>query len=190
MYADDDTNVSFSANYLIDLQREMSIDHERIATWLLANKLTLNILKSEYMLVGSRGKFQLRINNISLSKIQNTKCLGLQIDEYLTWEAHIKSVTTLRKIRKFTNPENLVKVYKSVIEPYFDYCSIVWDTLNLELADKLQSVQNRAAKIITGATYNIRSKEVSEKFEWLPLKQRGIEQKAIIIYKPVNNLAS
>ena len=116
---------------------------------------------------------------------------------YLTWEANIKSVTkkvvstlaTLRKIRKFTNPENL-KVYKSVIEPYFDYCSIVWDTLNLELADKLQSVQNRAAKIITGATYNIRSKEVSEKFEWLPLKQRGIEQKAIIIYKPVNNLAS
>ena len=97
--------------------------------------------------------------------------------------------STLRKIRKFTNPENLVKVYKSVIEPYFDYCSIVWDTLNLELADKLQSVQNRAARIITGATYNIRSKEVLEKLEWLPLKQRRIEQKAIMMYKIVNNLA-
>ena len=64
MYADV-TNVCFSANNLIDLQREMSIDLERVATWLLANKLPL---KSEYILVGSRerissleGKFQLYI---------------------------------------------------------------------------------------------------------------------------------
>ena len=156
------------------------------------------------MLVGSRqrissleGKFKLQINNISLSRVQKTKCLGLEIDEYLTWEAHIKSVTkkvvstlaALRKIRKFTSPENLVKVYKSVIEPYFDYCSIVWDTLSIELTDKLQRLQNRAARIITGATYNVRSKNVLEKLEWLPLKERRVEQKAIMMYKIVNNLA-
>ena len=138
----------------------------------------------------------MQINNISLSKVQKTKCLGLLINEYLTWEAHSKSVTkkvvstlaTLRKIRKFTNPENFVKIHKSVIEPYFDYCSIVWDTLNIELTDKLQRLQNRATRIITGATYNIRSKEVLEKLEWLPLKQRRIEQKAIMMYKIANNL--
>ena len=197
MYADD-TNVSFSSNNLIDLQKEMSIDLERVATWLLENKLTLNILKSEYMLVGSRqrissleGKFQLQINNISLSRVQKTKSLGLEIDEYLTWEAHIKSVTkkvvstlaALRKIRKLTSPENLVKVYKSLIEPFFDYCSIVCDTLSIELTDKLQRLQNRAARIITGATYNLRSKNVLEKLEWLPLKERRVEQKLLSCIK-------
>ena len=102
---------------------------------------------------------------------------------------HPSCYLSLSRIRKFTNPENLVKVYESVIEPYFDYCSIVWDTLSIELTDKLQRLQNRAAGIITGATYNIRSKEVLEKLEWLPLKQRRIEQKAIMMYKIANNLA-
>ena len=54
IYAND-TNITFSSNINVtDLQREMSKDLAHIATWLLANKLTLNILKSEYMLVGSR----------------------------------------------------------------------------------------------------------------------------------------
>ena len=102
-----------SANNLIDLQRETSIDLERIATWVLANKLTLNTLKSEYMLVGSRqrvssfeGKFQLRINNISLFKVQETKCLGLQIDEYLTGR-HISKVSQRKVCSLSQRSENL-----------------------------------------------------------------------------------
>ena len=66
-------------------------------------------------------------------KLKKIKCVGLQIDEHLTWEAHIESVAkkvvcspaVLRKVRKCINPDNLMKIYKSVIEPYFDYCSIV-----------------------------------------------------------------
>ena len=98
MYAND-TNISFSSSNLSNLQKEMIKDLAHIANWLLANKLTLNILKSEYMLVGSRqriasleGDFELTINNVSLSKVKKTKCLGLQIDEHLTWEAYIESV--------------------------------------------------------------------------------------------------
>ena len=53
MYADD-TNLSFSSSDLIDLEKEMNEDVINIATWLTANKLALNILKSEYMLVSAR----------------------------------------------------------------------------------------------------------------------------------------
>ena len=76
-------------------------------------------------------------------------------------------------------PKNLTNVYKSVIEPYFDFCSIVWDTLSIKLNDK---EQNRAERIITGATYTaIRSKEVLEKLRWLSLKQKRSEQKPIMM---------
>ena len=83
-------------------------------------------------------------------KIKNSntrkKYLGLQIDEHLTWQSHIESVakkvvcslSMLKKVRKCINPDNLMKIYKSVIEPYFDYCSIVWDALSSELTNKLQ----------------------------------------------------
>ena len=33
--------------------------------------------------------------------------------------------------------------------PYLDYCSVVWDDLSEELTDKLQILQNRAARVIT-----------------------------------------
>ena len=90
---------SFSSNNVTDLQREINKDLADIATWLLANKLTLNILKSEYMLVGSRqgiaileGEFSLPKNNVSLSKVKKSKCLRLQIDEHLRQEAPRESV--------------------------------------------------------------------------------------------------
>ena len=33
--------------------------------------------------------------------------------------------------------------------PYLDYCSVVWDDLSEELTDKLEILQNRAARVIT-----------------------------------------
>ena len=76
-----------------------------------------------------------------------------------------------------------MKIYKSVIEPYFDYCSIVWYDLSSELTNKLLRLQKRAARIIYGAPYTKRSKQILEKLQWHTLKQRRAKQKAIMMYK-------
>ena len=66
----------------------------------MANRLTLNVLKTEFMLVGSRQKeptltqeLDLSINGISLKRVNSSKCLGVEIDEFLTLDAHISSVS-------------------------------------------------------------------------------------------------
>jgi hypothetical protein len=38
----------------------------------------------------------------------------------------------------------------SIVLPYFDYCSLVWENCSVYLQDKLQKMQNRAARVITG----------------------------------------
>ena len=50
----DDTNLTFSAVDLSILQTEMSNDLNRIFDWLNSNKRTLNILKTDFMVIGSR----------------------------------------------------------------------------------------------------------------------------------------
>jgi hypothetical protein len=40
------------------------------------------------------------------------------------------------------------------------YCSPLWDNCGIGLKDRLQKYQNRAARVITGATYDIRSSEL------------------------------
>ena len=81
MYADD-TNVSFSACVFSELQRQMKKDLGHLESWLIANELTLNTVKTEYMVVGSKqrinslvGDLTLSLNDIYLRKVKSTKCL-------------------------------------------------------------------------------------------------------------------
>ena len=99
MYADD-TNMTFTACSIPELQHDINIDLQFLQNWLIANRLTLNVLKTEFMLVGSRQRvatltqeLDLSINGISLKRVNSSKCLGVEIDEFLTWDAHISSVS-------------------------------------------------------------------------------------------------
>jgi hypothetical protein len=64
--------------------------------WLLANKLTLNVNKTEYMLIGSRQRQSqintepiLSIGSESIKRVSSTKTLGVIVDECITWKDHI-----------------------------------------------------------------------------------------------------
>jgi len=41
--------------------------------------------------------------------------------------------------------------------PYFNYCSTVWGNISKGLSDKIQKLQNRAARILTFSNYEVRS---------------------------------
>ena len=42
-----------------------------------------------------------------------------------------------------------------MIEPYFRYCKIVWGQCNETLLDRLQTLQNRAARLIANVVYEV-----------------------------------
>ena len=48
MYADD-TNLTFTACNIPELQEQMSVDIQCLKNWLIANKLTLNVIKTEFV---------------------------------------------------------------------------------------------------------------------------------------------
>ena len=66
----------------------------------------------------------------------------------------------MRRIKSFVPSVTLQTIYKTLVLPYFDYCSPLWDNCGKVLQDKLQKFQNRAAGIITGASYDVRSADV------------------------------
>ena len=112
LYADD-TSLNTSGSHIKVIEPLMNADLKHVSSWLIANKLTLNMIKTVYMVVGSRqrlatleGDINLQINSTSLNRVQDTKCLGVQIDENLTWERHAEyiiqkvacNITILRKV--------------------------------------------------------------------------------------------
>ena len=128
--------------------------------------------KTEFMVINSRQKLHslndkkinVNVEGVKINQTDHSKALGLNIDENLSWKEHIHAVSkivasssgALKRIRPFISMHTAIKIYKGLIEPHFDYCSVVWDGLS-QLSEKLQKVQNRAARVITKSSYNTNS---------------------------------
>ena len=201
MFADD-TNISTCGKSVTEIQEHLNHDLENIHQWLLANKLTLNKKKTEYMIIGSRQKLskitiepEIRIGETAIKRVRNSKTLGVLIDEHLTWDKQLENVQTkvsrgigmLRRMRKVVPKTTLIKVYNAIILPHFDYCSLVWDNCSDYLIGKLQKLQNRAARVITGRSYGTRSRDVLKELHWQPLKERFEHKKLFFMHKIRNN---
>ena len=66
MFADD-TNISYAANTLSELENVINSELKNLKYWLEANKLNLNIAKTEFMIIGSRQRMHAHSNeNINI----------------------------------------------------------------------------------------------------------------------------
>lgn len=82
-----------------------------------------------------------------MEQVSTTKSLGVYIDQNLNWEFHIKEIlkklasgtSAIKRIRNFVPHEILPTIYNySLIQPHFDYCSVVWGCYSKGLSQKLQ----------------------------------------------------
>ena len=204
MYADD-TNVTFAASDMLGLETQINTELKSINFWLRANKLSLNVAKTEFMVISSRQKLHslndktinVNVEGVKINQTDHSKALGLNIDENLSWKEHIHAVSkkvassigALKRIRPFISMHTAIKIYKGLIEPHFDYCSVVWDGSSQQLSEKLQKLQKRAARVITESSYNTNSSYLLNSLNWDNLSVRRTKQKANLMYKCVNKLA-
>ena len=79
-----------------DIVIKINLDLENIRKWMLRNKLQIHPTKSKYMFIGSAYNIKhklsanpILINNVPIPRTENYICLGVNIDERLTWEKHI-----------------------------------------------------------------------------------------------------
>ena len=80
-------------------------------------------------------------------------------------------------------------MYNALVMLYFSYCGAVWGNINKGLADKLQKLQNRAARILTFSNYDVRSSVLLDEVGWESLEYVRLKQLAVTIYKIHNNLS-
>ena len=88
-----------------------------------------------------------------------------------------------KNFKAFCPPLHLVTLYRSPIQPHFGYCSPLWDTCGKQLKYKLQKIQNRVGRAITGSSYEVRSADVLNKLKWKTLETRRFHAKATLMYK-------
>ena len=96
-----DNNVTFPAATIPDLESQINSDLKYIDRWLKANKWSLNVAKTEFVVISSRQKLQslneytknIHIDGVPINQSNQSKSLGLTIDENLSWKAHIHEIS-------------------------------------------------------------------------------------------------
>ena len=98
------------------IQSCLNEDLLNISKWLIANKLTFNMTKTEFMLIGLRQNLNavtaspvLSINGTSVKQVPMSKSLGVLIDANLTWGSHIEKlakkiascIAAIKRVRQF-----------------------------------------------------------------------------------------
>ena len=102
MYADY-TSISIAANSLPELELALNAELANLHEWLNVNKLSLNIAKTEFMLIDSRQRLAttidhsltVQIKGHAIDGVPHTKSLGLYMDQNLSWSKHVNETSKI-----------------------------------------------------------------------------------------------
>ena len=108
---------------------------------------------------GKDEELYLSIDNVPIEQVSSLKSLGIYIDENLTWHSHIdklckkiaSTIGAIKRVKAFVPQSTLLNIYNSLVPSHFDYCSLVWGNCGKTLPNKLQKLQNRAARVTTSS---------------------------------------
>ena len=100
----------------------------------------------------------LLINGNQITEVNETKFLGVIIDNKLTWCPHImyiskkiaKGIGIILKARKVFNNETLFSLYYTFVYPYLNYCIHVWGKAYDTHLRHLIVLQIKIIRIING----------------------------------------
>ena len=112
--------------------------------------------------IQNEDEIKIRIGDKEIKRVKASKSQGILIDENFAWKEDIdnlsikvsRSIGVIRRAQKYVQQDAFKVMYHSLAITYFDYFSLVWNNCSqtLKTTCKVQRLQNRVARVITGDT--------------------------------------
>ena len=168
----------------------------KVSDWLMANKLTINLNKSHYMIfhrsrLEDCDKKDVIIQDRIISHVTSTKFLGVIIDDKLKWNLHIiymknkiaKSNGILYKIRNFLDRKTLTHLYNSFVCPYLIYGIEVWGNTNAVNLDVIIKIQKKVVRTITFLHYIAHTEPIFDTLNILKFNNLVVHRFFLMMFK-------
>jgi len=154
-----------------------------VEDWMMVSRLQLNASKTEVMWLGSNQQLQrfdipnVDILSTTIEVTDTARDLGVVIDSQLTLSAHVEALTRscyhqlcqLSSIIWSLSTEGTRTLVQAFISCR---CKSLLYGISDGLLRRLQSVQNAAARLVTGTHRHEHTTPVLRQLHWLPLRQR------------------
>ena len=202
-YADDtNARLQFSLKFqYFNITQRLPELLKEISFWMSQHFLKLNPNKTEVILFTPNGPEKinglvhpdfgcLRFNN-------SVTLLGVDLDESLSFESHVSELVSscyfqIRNIGKIKNrlpSEDLQILVHSVITSKLDYCNVILFGIKQNFMQKLQKVQNTAARLIYKLPKYSSVSHVIRELHWLRVDQRIVYKILLIVYKHCSGIS-
>ena len=174
-----------------------------IVSWMNNNMLKINADKTEVIVFTSQRneKYVESISvNIGEENIKPSKCvrnLGAMLDTNMTMEKQIRSVCKscygqlrqISHIRKYLSTDATKSLVNSLVTSRMDYCNVLLCGVPKTLLNKLQHLQNTAARIITKTSRYNHITPILKELHWLPVTKRVDFKILVHTYKSLNEIS-
>ena len=195
----DDTQLYIS----IEPQNTDTVNHltsclRDLTDWMNANLLKLNENKTEVLLVGpktKRDQITSSLGHLATWIKPQVTSLGVIIDSDLNFTSHINKITktaffhlrNIAKIRPFLSQPDAEKIIHAFVTSRLDYCNALFTGLPKMAIDRLQLIQNSAARLLTKTKKREHITPILYSLHWLPVSKRIDFKVLLIVYKALNN---
>ncbi|XP_061443806.1 uncharacterized protein LOC133365612 isoform X9 [Rhineura floridana] len=168
--------------------------------WMRTNKLRLNPDKTEMLLVGGSSDqmvdVQPVLDGVALPLKEQIHSLRVLLESSLSLETQVASVARsafyqlrlVAQLRPYRDRDNLASVVHALVTSKLDYCNGLYVGLPLKTVQKLQLVQNAAARLVTGTRWSEHIKPILSCLHWLPVCFRAQFKVLVLTYKALHGL--
>lgn len=177
-----------------------------VEQWMNSNRLKLNADKTQVIWLGTRQQL-LKVNseefalgissNYSIRSTDSVNNLGFIFDSNLNFSKHILNtcklcffqLRQLRTIRRSLTPEATTLLVHAFISSRVDYCNSLLFGTSAGLQNKLQRVQNAAARLIASKRkFDHITPVLRDTLHWLPIPQRIDYKLSMLVFKCLNGM--
>jgi hypothetical protein len=195
----DDTNILFCDDNLERLIYMLNVELEKLSYWFKANKLSLNLKKTNFITFGSKvyskynNEVDIQIDKIKIKQVSSIKFLGVIIDEKLVWKDHIstlsavlsKNIGIINKVKHILPTNILLTLYNALVLPHLSYCCLVWGWASDSALDRILKLQKRIVRIVTRSHFQAHCNPLFYKLQLLKIRDICKLQTALVLFRTI-----
>ena len=204
LYADDSALVYCGPDSL-SVANFLSCELDTCHKWLVDNKLSLHLGKTECILFGPKRRlnsgveFEIKLRDTVVSRVTFVKYLGVQLDQFLNFSNHVENLLKkanaklgfLYRNSQFLNSYVRRLLCQSLIFSNVEYCSPAWYyRITSPVRESLNVLQRKCARFSFGwgPRTHIGDEELSN-LGWIPFSKRVMFFSLVHAYKVRNGLS-
>eukprot|EP00914_Ancora_sagittata_P027124 GHVO01053150.1.p1 GENE.GHVO01053150.1~~GHVO01053150.1.p1 ORF type:complete len:410 (-),score=27.98 GHVO01053150.1:333-1382(-) len=173
-----------------------------VKSWMTENLLKMNNEKTEFLVISSKQMqkrlvpVHLHVGGADIQPSARARNLGVLFNQHATMETQISSVCRsaylqlrcLRRIQKYIDNDALESLVHAFITSKIDYCNSLYIGTPKHQLQRLQRIQNCAARLLVGAERYEHITPILKYLHWLPVDQRVIFKILLLVFKAANNI--